>query len=97
MRDLSCTPTKIPICSMDETKIPSIYASREDPESESRISLDSILLFFLSSPLTFIVVPVRLLSSHACLCFKYWVVPVELKGERKKVVGVSDKVFACVR
>jgi hypothetical protein len=32
----------------DETKIPSIYASREDPESESRISLDSILLFFLS-------------------------------------------------
>jgi hypothetical protein len=48
MRDLSCTP-KIPICSMDETKIiPSIYASREDPESESRISRDSILLFFLS-------------------------------------------------
>jgi hypothetical protein len=44
---LSCTP-KIPICSMDETKIPSIYASREDPESESRMSRDSILLFFLS-------------------------------------------------
>jgi hypothetical protein len=47
MRDLSCTP-KIHICFMDETKIPSIYASREDPESESRISRDSILLFFLS-------------------------------------------------
>jgi hypothetical protein len=47
MRDLSCTP-KIPICSMDETKIPSIYASREDPESDSQISCDSILLFFLS-------------------------------------------------
>jgi hypothetical protein len=42
--------SKIPICSMDETKIPSsIYASREDPESESRISRDSILLFFLSN------------------------------------------------
>jgi hypothetical protein len=38
----------IPICSMDEIRIPSIYASREDPESESRISRDSILLFFLS-------------------------------------------------
>jgi hypothetical protein len=50
MRDLSCTP-KVPICSMDETKIPSIYASREDPESESRISRDSILLFFLSGRL----------------------------------------------
>jgi hypothetical protein len=47
MRDLSCT-LMIPICSMDETRIPSIYASREDPESESRISRNSILLFFLS-------------------------------------------------
>jgi hypothetical protein len=39
---------------MDETKIPSIYASREDPKSESRISRDSILLFFLSEPLAVI-------------------------------------------
>jgi hypothetical protein len=44
------------ICSMDETKIPSsIYASREDPESESRISRASILLFFLSKEHNFIV------------------------------------------